>query len=192
MRELDYKTLEQAGACKSQLDLFNRLYGDSVIVTEEAAADVASLFEWTWAAENLLSFNAYEYFLGLKEEAWRKEETANNKAYQNFKAATKRAEKRYMAANQKAWKEHCFTMKQALLKYKHDVSSEMPGALESYETWKNLSESAYESARKAALKKYEDARRPCLEAYNNAKNAAFEECNVEIARAWARAYISDI
>jgi hypothetical protein len=49
MAVLTYQRLKEAGACDDQLKLFKRRYGDSVLVTEQAALEAAALFHWEWA-----------------------------------------------------------------------------------------------------------------------------------------------
>jgi hypothetical protein len=45
-------------ACQSQVDLFRSKFGESVDVTPELCARVATEFEFCWAAGNLLSDSA--------------------------------------------------------------------------------------------------------------------------------------
>jgi hypothetical protein len=42
--------LKEAGACKPQIEDFERRFGDEVEVTVEAAVAVAWEFNWDWAA----------------------------------------------------------------------------------------------------------------------------------------------
>jgi len=49
MAILTYNRLVEAGACRAQLTLFKRKFGESVIVTVEAAQEVAGEFSWDWA-----------------------------------------------------------------------------------------------------------------------------------------------
>ncbi len=41
--------LIDAKACPNQVDLFERTFGDSVVVTVKRAEKVAALFDWGWA-----------------------------------------------------------------------------------------------------------------------------------------------
>jgi hypothetical protein len=45
--------LIDAKACTSQVDLFERTFGDSVVVTVKRAEKVAALFQWLWATRLL-------------------------------------------------------------------------------------------------------------------------------------------
>ena len=55
MRILTLKTLESLDACSRQRYLFRSKFGDSVEITESLCESVASDFDWSWAAQNLLS-----------------------------------------------------------------------------------------------------------------------------------------
>lgn len=54
--------LANMGACSPQVEHFQDLFGDSVELTVELAAKHATEFEWTWAADSLLSEAASEEF----------------------------------------------------------------------------------------------------------------------------------
>jgi hypothetical protein len=45
--------LIDADACPNQVDLFERTFGDSVVVTVKRAEKVAHLFDWAWATRFL-------------------------------------------------------------------------------------------------------------------------------------------
>ena len=55
MCRITMQHLIDAGACREAKIRFRELFGESVEVTEEAAAAVAREFNWNWAAVNLLS-----------------------------------------------------------------------------------------------------------------------------------------
>lgn len=71
-RTLTLKQLIVAVACEDQVELFKRLFGDSVEVTVERAVSVADRFDWDWAAGRLLSPAARKAF-NEAEAAARKE-----------------------------------------------------------------------------------------------------------------------
>ena len=65
-------TLQQlidAGACKNQLELFAKLFGNSVEVTEERALLVVDQFDWSWAGR-LLSESACAEYDRVRALAW--------------------------------------------------------------------------------------------------------------------------
>jgi hypothetical protein len=45
--------LIDADACSDQVDLFEKTFGDSVVVTVKRAEKVAALFDWVWAEQLL-------------------------------------------------------------------------------------------------------------------------------------------
>lgn len=61
--------LENAGACDEQVQLFREHFPDGTEVTIEAATSVSRLFDWHWAAENLLSDTSHEEYDRLEIEA---------------------------------------------------------------------------------------------------------------------------
>ena len=61
-RTLTLKQLRDAGAWKSQCDLFRSLFGESVKVTARRAASFHNVFDWQWAARNLLSLKGLARF----------------------------------------------------------------------------------------------------------------------------------
>lgn len=64
--------LVTAGACDKAIARFRRTFGDSVVVTEDAALEVALFFDWDCAATKLLSPSQQEVYedvidVGLEE-----------------------------------------------------------------------------------------------------------------------------
>jgi hypothetical protein len=54
--KVSYRKLRAKGACDSQLNEFKRLFGTaSVEVTPALCRKYAGVFDWDWAADNLLS-----------------------------------------------------------------------------------------------------------------------------------------
>jgi uncharacterized membrane protein YqiK len=53
--------LIDADACSDQVDLFEEIFGDSVVVTVKRAEKVAQLFQWEWAAQLLDAQGRAEY-----------------------------------------------------------------------------------------------------------------------------------
>jgi hypothetical protein len=111
---ITYAALEKVGAPDTQLALFRRLFGDSAIVTEEAAIGVAGRFSWTLAAEHLLSPDARAEFDVDFASAWAAYgeataaaaadyEAANASALAAYDQRTKSARAAYDAALASAW-----------------------------------------------------------------------------------------
>ena len=73
-RVLTLATLIDKGACSSQVDLFRSRFGESVEVTAELCASVAAVFDWDWAARNLLSPPAWAEYERVRAPAWAEDE----------------------------------------------------------------------------------------------------------------------
>ncbi len=60
--QITYQELQAKGACANQLALFKKHFGPSVVVTLEAVLAVADVFNWDWAARNLMSPKACKVY----------------------------------------------------------------------------------------------------------------------------------
>jgi hypothetical protein len=61
--------LIDADACRDQVDLFEKTFGDSVVVTVKRAEKVAHLFDWEWATR-LLDRQARAEYKRATVAAW--------------------------------------------------------------------------------------------------------------------------
>jgi cell division septum initiation protein DivIVA len=59
--------LIDAKACRKQVDLFEKTFGDSVVVTIKRAEKVAHLFQWDWGTRLLDAQGRAEYRCGIEE-----------------------------------------------------------------------------------------------------------------------------
>ena len=59
MIKLSVERLRQLGACTEQVDVFMELFGSEIDVTEELAVEHLDTFDWNWAAEHLLTAQAW-------------------------------------------------------------------------------------------------------------------------------------
>ena len=57
-------------ACKKGIDRFRELFGESVEITEDACAEYAADFDWTWAATHLLTGTQMAEYLRLHDLAF--------------------------------------------------------------------------------------------------------------------------
>ena len=90
-RVLTLATLIDKGACSSQVDLFRSRFGESVEVTAELCASVAAVFDWDWAARNLLSPPAWAEYERVRAPAWAEHERVTAPAlaeYERVRAAS--------------------------------------------------------------------------------------------------------
>ena len=62
--------LKELHACSSQVALFQQHFGESVTVTKERCLAVASIFDWNWAAQFLLSLFAQTEYYRACTTAW--------------------------------------------------------------------------------------------------------------------------
>lgn len=133
MRILTYQQLVEAKACYNQLALFRERYGDSVLVTVEAALEAAPLFNWNWAAMNLLTWEGREAFMA-----------AFRPAQDTYKSAVRPAWKAYMAASR-------------LLREAYMVARQSAPARVTYQTAKRSIWGTYDAAQRSAREVYDAA-----------------------------------
>jgi hypothetical protein len=76
--------LEAANACQEQIDLFERLFGNSVVLTEELVLEHYSSFDVEWAAECLLSSSAYAVYSLAATSAWAEYKKITDPAYEEY------------------------------------------------------------------------------------------------------------
>ena len=62
--------LKSLNACKSQVDKFSELFGESVDVTPELCVSHAQDFDWGWAAKNLLTDSAWAEYKRVTARAF--------------------------------------------------------------------------------------------------------------------------
>ena len=84
MTTITVRQLIDAGACKPEVNIFRWRYGDSVEVTEEAAAAVANDFDWDWAAKNFLTLDAYPKYHRVSEHAWEEHRRGDRSSWPEF------------------------------------------------------------------------------------------------------------
>ena len=70
MRKINLKQLLDAKACSDQVVLFVQKFGASVDVTVELAVSLAGVFDFHWAAENLLQPSALAEYERVEAPAW--------------------------------------------------------------------------------------------------------------------------
>ena len=63
--------LKSKHACPVQCSEFEKRFGDSIEVTPALCLSVASVFDWKWAAEHLLSPPARKAYYEAKAPAWK-------------------------------------------------------------------------------------------------------------------------
>jgi len=106
MRTLTYQTLSDKRACKDQLDAFRALFNESVDITPELCVTHAATFDWSWAADSLLSPAAWAEYKRATAPAWEKYDHATATALAEYKRATATALAKYKRASASALAEY--------------------------------------------------------------------------------------
>ena len=76
MKTLSLRKLKLLGACTQQVELFHRLFGDRCIVSVELCVAHAAQFDWSWAAQRLLSVTAYKAYYEAVAPAYKARDEA--------------------------------------------------------------------------------------------------------------------
>ena len=104
---INAKLLESLGACSSQVKAFREIFGEEEApLTKEIAIAYASVFDWSWAAEHLLSegkFKAYKEADALLWKAYEEAEAPLLKSYEEAEAPLLKA---YKEAKAPLWKSY--------------------------------------------------------------------------------------
>ena len=70
MKTVSLRKLKLLGACTQQVDLFHQLFGDRCAVSVELCVVHAAQFDWSWAAQELLSAQARKAWDEAKARAF--------------------------------------------------------------------------------------------------------------------------
>ena len=95
-RILHLSTLIKAGVCLEQVELFQELFGKSVIVTEKRAISVADKFDWSCGARRLLSKTAWDEYMRIRKPAWDEYGRIQKTAWDEYDRTQKNAYDEYM------------------------------------------------------------------------------------------------
>lgn len=107
------EVLRRLGACGDAVRRFKKLFGmGEVVVTEALCLAHAGKFDWTWAAENLLS-----------EPAWVKYQRVVGPAEDEYERAVGPALAKYKRADARAWAKYERAIEAARGEYKRGVMS---------------------------------------------------------------------
>src|ERR1700690_3069714 len=114
---LKLATLIELHACTSQTDLFKERFGESVEITETLCEGVATLFDFDWAAGNLLTAQACAEYERVTAQAWAEYERVRAQACAEYKLATAQACAEYARVTVPAWAEYERVRAQACAEY---------------------------------------------------------------------------
>ena len=98
--------LKRKGACATQAALFKELFPKGVEITEEVCVNVADKFNWSWAAEKLLSEPANAAYERATALAYAAYERATAPAPEAYERATALAYEEYRRATAPAYEEY--------------------------------------------------------------------------------------
>ena len=94
--------LIDAKACSDQVDLFEEIFGDSVVVTIKRAEEVAALFRWGWATR-LLGRKGRAEYLRAEAAAWAEYKRVKAAACAELEHVKAPARAEYDRAKAAAW-----------------------------------------------------------------------------------------
>ena len=116
-RILTLETLKSKKACNEQVELFQKMFGDSVEITPELCIKHAKYFYFNWAAKNLLSNAALNKYNAEKNAAWEKYDAERNAASDKYHAEENAAWEKYDAERNAAYDKYNAEKNAALDKY---------------------------------------------------------------------------
>ena len=106
MRKINLKQLLDAKACSDQVVLFVQKFGASVDVTVELAVSLAGVFDFHWAAENLLQPSAWSEYERVKAPALAEYERVKGSAWAEYRRVKTSALAEYERVKASAWAEY--------------------------------------------------------------------------------------
>ena len=114
--------LINANACNEQVNLFEKTFGDSVVVTVEQAKKVAHLFDWSWAVRLLDGQGRAEYWRDAAI-AWAEHQRVREAAWAEYKRVAEPARVEYERVQAPAWAEYQRVAEPARAEYKRATAT---------------------------------------------------------------------
>ena len=105
-RTITLKMLEEVEACRSQVVLFERLFGDSTPVTEELCVKYASDFNFDFAANEFLTDPAWDEYEKVRGAALAEYEKVSVAALDEYWNVIDAARDEYRKTEEAAWSEY--------------------------------------------------------------------------------------
>jgi hypothetical protein len=109
MKRITSELLRRRGACRSQVELFIALGGDSLELTEALCLEHAEKFNFYWAANHLLTSGALVEYEHVRRGAQAKYEHIQQSAwaeYEHIRQAALMARADYLHVQPTAWAEY--------------------------------------------------------------------------------------
>ena len=129
MKTITLQQLIDKDACKDQVELFKKTFGDSVEVTRELAIKYAQYFDFIWAADNLLDAPAWKIYKETIAPALKLYKETTAPAWKLYKETSDTASKLYEETIAPAWKLFVETRAPALKLYYETIA---PAFVEAY------------------------------------------------------------
>ena len=105
-RTLKLSQLTKAKACIEQRKEFRARFGTSVEITPALCESVASVFDWPWAAEHLLSESALAEYERVTASAYAEYERVTESALAEYERVTESAYAEYLRVRVSAYAEY--------------------------------------------------------------------------------------
>ena len=125
--------LINANACNEQVNLFEKTFGDSVVVTVEQAKKVAHLFDWGLAVQLLDGQGRAEYWRDaaiawaehqrVREAAWAEYKRVTSAAQVEYERVAEPARVEYERVQAPAWAEYQRVAEPARAEYKRATAT---------------------------------------------------------------------
>ncbi len=133
-RTLTLITLKTNNACNEQVELFQKLFGDSVEITPELCIKHANDFDFTWAANNLLSKSSlykyrnirdteYAIYINERNTEWGKYLTKETMARNKYNISRNTTSNEYNDKNSVVYKKYYAERKSASDKYDNKTNT---------------------------------------------------------------------
>ena len=104
--KITLKQLTELNACGPQITTFKRLFGEEVSVTLKSAVKYAHVFNWNWAAVNLLTRKAWAEYERVTAQAWAEYERVTDPALAEYARVKAPAWAEYERVTAPAWAEY--------------------------------------------------------------------------------------
>lgn len=204
MAVITLEQLEEAGACRRQRVRFQKLFGDSVVVTEETAEQYADKFDWNWAALYLPLRNSVREYLREQTEATDKYCKERKEALQLRLSLLAVLEEKLSAGSDVAWKKFNAVnvpAKKRADDAKDELENSGLGREESIEEWKKINNAYSNEIAEAQIelnealasleKEFSLDANPIVDGIDKKISDIATEFKIAKARAFARAYMKD-
>ena len=100
------RLLQRKGACSLQVAIFAEIFPHGAEITEATCLSVAHKFDWTWAAQNLLSPESYAEYKRIRAQANAEYKRVRAPAYAEYERVCAPAYAEYDRVRAQAYAEY--------------------------------------------------------------------------------------